>query len=271
MCWHDGPSAQLAQLAQSHIHIKAGASSFPNPSRQPPSLPHGGADPAPMPPRPAAARLSASPPSALPPLPTPPPPPRLQSVATTSASVRLPFSPTSHHHHRRIQPPHLSRQLPPPSPVNTSGSGPSSSTAPPCRAWSHGDGATRSMAGHLCRHRRRRRPLLLFGANDLLFLPSSVAGLLFLTSAASRRALGRHDTNGPSCLPSCLGPARHEIWAPCSCCAPSVAHSVGTARHEVVSCPSCSCRVMLVPPRARAVLGWAGQMAIYIPSWSHPR
>jgi hypothetical protein len=42
-----------------------------------------------------------------------------------------------------------------------------------------------------------------------------------------------------------------------------VAHSAGTARHEVASCPPCSCCLVPVPPRARAVLGWAGQMATY--------
>jgi hypothetical protein len=92
---------------------------------------------------------------------------------------------------------------------------------------------------------------------------SSVAGGLFLPSAAGRRAAGRHGRNGPSCRSSCLGPARHENWAPCSCCARSVAHSAGTARHEVASCPPCSCCLVPVPPRARAVLGWAGQMATY--------
>jgi hypothetical protein len=100
----------------------------------------------------------------------------------------------------------------------------------------------------------RRRPSLP---------PSGVGSLLFLPSAAGHRAAGRQGRNGPSCRSSCLGPARHENWASCSCCARSMAHSVGTARHEVVSRSSCSCRLVLVSPRARAVLGWEGQMATY--------
>jgi hypothetical protein len=103
--------------------------------------------------------------------------------------------------------------------------------------------------------------------------PSGAGGLLFLPSAAGRRAAGRHGRNGPSCRSSCLGPARHENWAPCSCCARNVAHNAGTTRHEVASCPSCSCCLVPVPPRARAVLGWAGQMATYSTSegWNRIR
>jgi hypothetical protein len=48
------------------------------------------------------------------------------------------------------------------------------------------------------------------GSGKLLFLPSGTGDLLFLPSAAGRRAVGWHSTNGPPCLPSCLGPARHE-------------------------------------------------------------
>jgi hypothetical protein len=103
--------------------------------------------------------------------------------------------------------------------------------------------------------------------------PSGAGGLLFLPSAAGRRAAGRHGRNGPSCRSSCLGSARHENWAPCSCCARNVAHNAGTTRHEVASCPSCSCCLVPVPPRARAVLGWAGQMATYSTSegWNRIR
>jgi hypothetical protein len=69
----------------------------------------------------------------------------------------------------------------------------------------------------------------------------------------------------------CLGPAQHEIWASCLCCAPSLVHSAGTARHNTRWCrarraraASCSCRLVPVPC-------WAGQARWpSTPSWSHP-
>jgi hypothetical protein len=77
------------------------------------------------------------------------------------------------------------------------------------------------------------------------------------------RALGWHGTDGPSCDRPCLVPARHEKLASCSCRASSATHSAGTARARMPLCPFVLVPIVPGPIRARAVLCWAGQLAMY--------
>jgi hypothetical protein len=77
------------------------------------------------------------------------------------------------------------------------------------------------------------------------------------------RALGWHGTDGSSCHRPCLVPARHEKLASCSWCASSAARSAGTARARMSSCPFVLMPIVPGPIRARVVLCWVGQMAMY--------